>query len=163
MTPHDIYYGDFVKKIDPSELSWCDALDHIPEVSFSYHDADFSVIDKFYVKQHVWFNCDGNRTVELCSIWFKDQPVMITQNAGRYGRDYSARFITDFEAYKNMVSYLLYFFTEHYETEVFGIDEEMGDKLTHFYNRDWPLGTNSSGWQEEAARKKKSRRFIPLR
>ena len=49
---------------------------------------------------------DGNRTWTLSTLWFDNKPVMVLQSAGRAGRDYNKSFVTDLEAYGNVVSYI---------------------------------------------------------
>lgn len=55
----------------------------------------------------VYFSCeDGERTVEMYTVYFEQKPVFIMQQAGRGGCDFDRRFVTDSETYKRLVGYL---------------------------------------------------------
>lgn len=49
---------------------------------------------------------DDRRYWLLFTVWLDDTPVMICQNAGREGKDHSARYVTDPDAYAQMLAYL---------------------------------------------------------
>jgi hypothetical protein len=52
------------------------------------------------------FCFDGRRVWQLATVWLDSKPVMIVQNAGREGDDYSARFITDATLFREMCQHI---------------------------------------------------------
>lgn len=78
---------------------------HLNEISDASY-LDDGVNQRVKVKILKDFNFDGRRFWRMCTIWFDDKPVMITQNAGREGTDHVSRFITDEPLYKEMVTYI---------------------------------------------------------
>ena len=95
------------------------------------------------IEFHIYkdFNFDGRRFWRLCGVWYKGKPVMILQNAGREGDDYSESFITDFIQYKRMTKYLRKHATMHDDTKedderIVDPSVDMGIKLTEFYGNE---------------------------
>lgn len=112
-------------------------FDHMPEVS-SYAIPSTTNIERMGVRTLANFDYDGRRIWRLATVWFDDQPFMITQNAGREGDDHARRFITDWKVYEQAVHYLmsLYQYTDDPEDPFYTLDpnEDVGDTLTFFYN-----------------------------
>lgn len=82
--------------------------DHLLESRFSrytYADIDEKQ-DRIKVKYIKDICYDGRRVWILATVWFDEKPVMIVQNAGREGRDFEARFITDAPLYKQMLQFI---------------------------------------------------------
>ena len=52
------------------------------------------------IKTIKYFNFDGRRFWQLATVWFDDQPIMITRNAGREGDDHATRFVTNEDGYR---------------------------------------------------------------
>lgn len=99
-----------------------------------YEKDDFIEIRYFANK---WF--DSRRCWQLGVVMYKNNPVMIFQNAGREGDDFSKRFILNERVYSNMIKYMqsLYIFKKYYipEREIISLDGlyvEMPE-LTEFY------------------------------
>ena len=89
---------------DLSSLNGC-YYSHIPEVDI-YSIPEGSV-ERVEIREIKYVDFDGRRIWNLSTIWFDEKPVMIFQNAGREGDDHAKRFITDFDLYTEMVSYLI--------------------------------------------------------
>lgn len=80
---------------------------HIPEFPLSTHDIKgFKKSDRIRIDYYKDHNYDVRRIWRLCSVLFDNEYVMIIQNAGREGDDYSERFIVDKTAYDNMIEHL---------------------------------------------------------
>lgn len=114
--------------------------DHIPElglndIGYIRHGNNTRVV----IKTHVDHNFDGRRFWRMQSVWLDGQPVMITQNAGREGDDYSERFILNYAAFVNMIAYL---FTLRHEENVtvtnttVGLEDEP-PTLGNFYGHNY--------------------------
>lgn len=91
---------------------WGSYFNHVPEID---QYAEYESTDRIQVKIYQDFDFDGRRFWRLASIWYEMQtdaftfehlPVMIIRNAGREGDDFSDRFITNPEAYKQMVAHI---------------------------------------------------------
>lgn len=107
-----------------------------------YEKDDFIEIRYFANK---WF--DSRRCWQLGTVMFKGIPVMIFQNAGREGDDFSRRFIISETKYLDMIEYMesLYVFNKHnipesdiimdiYYTEMPELTEFYGHKLETVYD-----------------------------
>lgn len=92
---HDLdalFCGNLLPELD-QEVRWY--LDGV-------NDANKRVAIHVY-KEH-WF--DHRRFWRLAAVYFDDRPVMIIRNAGREGDDHVSRFVTDVEAYRDLVPYV---------------------------------------------------------
>lgn len=104
-------------------------LPEIDEMSLPWEDPNRRVENRS-IK---YFNFDGRRFWELAAIWFDGNPIMVTQNAGREGDDHSARFITNPEGYRQMISYLRSLTkTNEDNHDVVNVEDDIPD-LTSFY------------------------------
>jgi hypothetical protein len=85
------------------------------------------------------FHFDSRRFWRLAAVYLDGEPVMITQNAGREGDDFTRRFIIDRDRYFELVRAILAIPLrveqpdEQLEDLCSG-DEDLGDKLTSFYD-----------------------------
>lgn len=130
----------------------------IPEAGINIYDLHISRegveinIDKVDIK--VLADYESNwRSWTVCTVWFNNNPVMVTQNAGREGTDYCCKFITDLDLYNKMIQHIRSEFfpfvpsnilggawNEHNcKTRLVDKDEEVKD-LANFYGRDIDLG-----------------------
>lgn len=84
------------------------SYNHVPECFGDFDSLMYSegFCERITQKEIKYFNFDGRRYWRLATVWFDGKPVMVTQNAGREGDDHARRFITDAEAYKDMVQYI---------------------------------------------------------
>lgn len=120
---------------DAHKLTGC-YYNHIREARLDWgmpYDEEFPDIQVRVVKE---FDFDGRRFWRLATVWFKDKPVMVIQNAGREGDDHEARFITDTESFNNMCRYIEMISNkgdEEVVEDVYSEDQEIGSKLTTFY------------------------------
>jgi len=81
-------------------------FDHIPEMPWDMDGNNFYDSDRVeirIIKEHYFDHC---RLWRLATVWFDGQPVMVIQNAGREGGDWSKRVITDTRRYKAMIEHL---------------------------------------------------------
>lgn len=115
-------YYSFIPEIDEGDFQWHGDLKENTRIEVVvYKDFDF----------------DGRRFWRLAAVKFDNDFVMIIQNAGREGDDHTARFITNGDAYRNMVAYihtLLPIFTEDLN-DVVPVDDNING-LTNFYGND---------------------------
>ncbi len=80
---------------------------HIPEAGYYSDVLDIAGdLERVEVRCLHYEDFDGRRTWSLSTVWFDGNPIMITQNAGREGRDHRERFITDAVGYVNMIAYI---------------------------------------------------------
>lgn len=89
------------------------------------------------------FDFDYRRFWRLAAVYFDGKPVMITQNAGREGDDHAHRYLLDESVYRELIGYLA---SRPRKPQVYtgievdkkhsmaAMDEDLGDKLTTFYN-----------------------------
>ena len=105
MKPKDLYArDDYELNYDMDLLTPCSGdQTHVPElgddVIYGFNeqnDVSFRVYKEF------WF--DHRRFWRLASVWIGETPVMIIQNAGREGTDFHARYVTDADAYNQLIT-----------------------------------------------------------
>jgi hypothetical protein len=120
----------------------------VPEIDFSGIEPEEDRMIETRLYRDVAF--DDRRCWTLGSIWFLGGPVLIFQEAGREGRDHRRRYVVDRELYWKMVAYLQtlprtddWVFSDG---ELVGLDEEMGDDLTHFYGCDLETVKGRHSW-----------------
>jgi hypothetical protein len=93
--------------------------------------------DQVLLKIHVDEDLDGERCIQIGSVWFQDHPVMIYRHAGRGGHDQYGRFITDPVRFEQMISYLRSLKQQvEPEYNVYDPNEPSLD-LTYFYGVYW--------------------------
>lgn len=150
MRPIDLY------RMEPQDISRSigklhgSNYDHLEELTrklnvFSYYgleDANEKVEIRYYA--HYFF--DERREWRLASVWFEDKPVMIIQNAGREGDDHARRYITDENAFKQMLDYIEFIIQEGEEDPIDVVSEDddieeldtfYGHTLASFYDLDF--------------------------
>lgn len=76
---------------------------HIAEVRCNHFDVEGLSSERIETRFIVDHNIDGRRIWRLATVWLDGEPVMVIQNAGREGRDFCARFITDEERFVEMI------------------------------------------------------------
>jgi len=104
-TPEELYArSPEYSTNDVTSYLWGCYYNHVPEIYNNFGDS----INQTKIKIHVYkeFDFDGRRIWRLAAVSFKDEFVMIIQNAGREGDDHAERFITNIDAYQKMVKYL---------------------------------------------------------
>lgn len=134
MKPSDLY------KLMPEDshhnvdiLSGCH-YNHIPDVDLD--DVDIDQVEKdqrVLIKVYKEHTYDYRRFWRLASVWFDNEPIMIVQNAGREGDDYTNRFITNTKQYYELVSYLRTLLLDEYKEKEYDPNEDISN-LTRFYN-----------------------------
>lgn len=103
MRPFDIYHNTTI--ISESFEIW-DIEDYFGFDTPSFNYEKIHNAKRILVKKHFFHNFDGERTISLNSVWFDGKTVMITQHAGRGGRDHNRRFITNYSSYNDMVNFI---------------------------------------------------------
>lgn len=134
---------------DLHDLAGC-YYNHIPEVP-DLHTASFKNYAEWSsprveIRTIRRVDFDPRRYWELATVWFDKRPVMVIQNAGREGDDHAQRFITDPEAYRELVGHIasLLPIDDPDGSDVVDPNETRSD-LTTFYGDD--LRTVSArGW-----------------
>lgn len=99
---------------------------HVPEIQ--HLDLDTARNKRVEIRYLKDFAFDGRRIWRLATVWLDGGPVMVIQNAGREGDDFSRRIVTDEGLYVQMVKYLasLVSVTEKLEkTEMAGMGDEV--------------------------------------
>lgn len=81
---------------------------HIPELPWDVinSQANIKPSKRVTIKIYKEFYFDSRRFWRLASVWLDQQPVMIIQNAGREGDDFSERYITDKTLYEHLIYHL---------------------------------------------------------
>jgi len=123
--------------ISEIELHLEESLRGIYEIPYPKLENCSGVLHKTHGK---WYYYAG-RTWDLSSYWYKNQPVMITQNAGRSGEDYHKRFILNSNLYFEMLSYIESLIPNELTTYSLDYDNK---EIIEFYS-DNNLGKNGSG------------------
>ena len=101
MTPLELY--NKIPEITSNNLNdlIVGSYSHFPEIvefNCGYWFDDYIQTD-IEIRIYKNYDFDGRRFWRLQSVYYKNNPVMITQNAGREGDDHNQRYIT--ETYKN--------------------------------------------------------------
>ena len=70
----------------------------------------------------------------LATVWFDNKPVMVIQNAGKYGHEHSKKFVTDRKTYKRMCDHIKELISIENEDDIKEIDADKNIKgLVKFY------------------------------
>jgi len=117
---------------------------HIPEIDAFSLDSDAIGESKRIEYRELVFNTqDSYRTWQLGSVWLDGKPVMVVNNSGRGGDEYSERWITDAALYSEMVVYLWAFVKEtdvtgfvKADTKIPAMTEFYGNTIHDFYDAD---------------------------
>lgn len=127
LTPKDLYEMKSLETLDAWALRGC-YYDHVPEAG-DYPRLQEASRVRVDVVGYIRF--DPERFWRLATVWFDAKPVMVIQNVGRGGNDYSKRFVTDVPLYLETADYL----KEKQEPEIVGAVplSYAGDDLVKFY------------------------------
>lgn len=131
MTPNEIYKLPVESvETDLSGLIGC-YYNHVKESGVEAFVEGAEGVEVRVIKH---FNFDFRRYWRLATVWFEDKPVMVIQNAGREGDDFSRRVITDQAAFRDLCKYVasLAGVDEPEETEVLAPDADL-DQWDEFY------------------------------
>lgn len=79
---------------------------HVPELQEVWGQLDLEKNTRVDLHRYKYVNYDGRRFWLLAGVYLDGKPVMIVRNAGREGDDHHSRFVTDPEAYGELVKYL---------------------------------------------------------
>lgn len=79
---------------------------HVPELEEIWPSLELKKNEKAEIRVYGYVNTGTGRFWLLAGVYFDGRPVMVIQNAGRDGDDHVARFVTDPQAYYDMVRYL---------------------------------------------------------
>lgn len=79
---------------------------HIPELEAIWHSLELKKNEKVEIRVYRHMSTGTGRFWLLAAVYFDGRPVMVIQNAGRDGDDHVGRFVTDPQAYYDMVRYL---------------------------------------------------------
>lgn len=98
--------------------------------SLDLHQEKVGDVDIKYYKDWCY---DGRRIWVLASVWYKQNLVMIIQNAGREGDDHCENFVVDIDMYNDLVSFLSSFERKNtLHIDMYDVDENI-PTLTEFY------------------------------
>jgi len=75
-------------------------------VPFDLSGINDGVNTQVVLKYYAYHDFDGRRVWFLFSVWYKNHPIMICQEAGREGNDHTEEFITDADGYTEMIKYI---------------------------------------------------------
>jgi len=133
MKPIDFYQLEPVKILDGAEA--INELrgfyyNHIPEITddLGWLNGNKQIYVKIINRRYI----DDRRYWQVAGVWFDDIPVMIIQNAGREGDDHARRFITNEDAYLDMVDYIRNLLNPNICDKVYSVEEDIKD-LIEFY------------------------------
>ena len=119
-------------------------VSHIRESGVDYWTGELSKNERITVSPIMDFNFDYRRVWTLCAVFFDDKPVMITQNAGREGCDWTKRYIVDKKLFLEMCAYVrsllnieeLEEITEYpYDEQCTGYTDFYGNSLDGYFER----------------------------
>ncbi len=108
MTPTELYSRKPERIDSDIHILVGSCYNFIPEISENdfQNRGDIKENTKIDILIYKDFDFDDRRFWRLASIKFNDEFVMIVQNAGREGDDYTGRFITNKTAYLGMIKYI---------------------------------------------------------
>lgn len=137
MTPKELY-ARTPERIDNdiNRLYGC-YYNHIPEIEALQYCGNMLEDKSNRIAIHYYkdFDYDGRRVWCLAAVKFDGMFVMIIQNAGREGDDWSKRYVTDLYAYADMVRYITTLIPpddDKSQNDFVGFDEDI-EGLTRFY------------------------------
>lgn len=116
ITLKDIYVFPVIKQAQLTEHSF--DISWFPELSDLENTLTYSTLSTIVAEQklqvnQIFYACeDGERTVEMYSVYYHGNPIMIVQQAGRGGEDFFRRFVTDATGYREMMDYLRHAFNK---------------------------------------------------
>jgi len=136
MKPSELYkLKEIGVETDIYSLRKC--LDGLDDLSYEGVES----IEGLEQRIHGFHSFDGERSWELSSIWYKDRPFMVLQEAGRGGDDHVETFLTDKEVLKELKLKIAELLDQHKKTISFSPDEDIedldcfyGHELSEFYN-----------------------------
>lgn len=109
MTPNELYYYSLPIKsetYDLTDLQGCH-YNHFPEIpSGQLSEIPIGLNKDVRFQIHYEANYDSRRFWRLASVWYKNEPFMIVQNAGREGDDHKKRWVTDNIVYGHAIQYI---------------------------------------------------------
>lgn len=131
MTPNELYALE--SHSVTNDLYYLDG--HLPELAgIDLTNASISNTQYVVIRIVKEIIQDHSRYWRLATVWFRGNPVMVIQNAGRGGRDHMERFITDPVEYMKMCVHLVEFAGTDAIDEDTIIDANSDDpNLTSFY------------------------------
>jgi len=94
---------------------------------------EVAATQRFEVRTLVDHDYDGRRGWTLQTVWFDKRPVMVVNSSGRDGDEYRERWITDGEAFYDLVRFLNSFSKPEGSGEFVKADEKI-PAMTEFYN-----------------------------
>lgn len=136
-TARELYQAQHTETSNVINRLWGCYYNHVPEAipeGGGYDDIESTRIEIRYLANQ---QIDERRCWQIATVWFDDYPVMIIQNAGREGDDFSRRLVTNAPAFMAMCQHLRALTTISTEPEEYPLDEQNLD-LTHFYNGSLP-------------------------
>lgn len=108
MRPEELYYStDVLYTSNNLSILSSSFYSHIPEIpdffsNYNKIDRSRNILVKYYADEKI----GKRRKWILASVWFKDTPIMIIQNGGNEGDEISKKFVTDIDAYNDMIKYI---------------------------------------------------------
>lgn len=115
----------------------------IYEDNWSYLRETLKEQDRIVIKYYKEHYFDYRRIWALASVYFDGKPVMVIQNAGREGDDYSRRYIIDKANYIKMIQFIPTLIQPSIDLEIRnvvdpeqdieGLDEFYGYKLNGYF------------------------------
>lgn len=140
MTPNELYKRTPERIDNDVNCLYGCYYNYIPEIEALQYGGGMIEDSANRIAIHYYkdFDYDGRRVWQLAAVKFDGKFVMIIQNAGREGDDWSKRFITDNYAYADMVRYIATLLPpgeDRSQDDIVDSDEEIKG-LTCFYGGD---------------------------
>jgi hypothetical protein len=106
---------------------------HVPEIdTYGLDHEAVEATKRIEYRELAYHSPDSYRTWELGSIWLDGKPIMVVNNSGRGGDEYSERWITDAALYSEMIVFLRQFIA-HSEVTGFVKADTKIPAMTEFY------------------------------
>ena len=109
---------------------------HVPEVAKDFFTQAYTIsLNRVEIRFLKDWCFDGSRVWQLATVWFDGDPVMIIQNAGHEGDDYTNRFITHVGNFIKMCAHirgLLPVESSEFINDLVDADQQI-EELTNFY------------------------------
>ena len=115
--------------------SWHTLSVHIPEVDYYNLDTDaIEATKRFETRTLVDHDYDGRRGWTLQTVWYDGKPVMVVNSSGRDGDEYHDRWITDNQAFGDMIGFLRSYGKDDQPPTDFVKASDVIPAMTEFYN-----------------------------
>jgi hypothetical protein len=130
-TPAELYA---LKPTNVTHDSYHTVSVHLPEVDVYNIDLDaVGETKRFETRTLVDYDYDGRRGWTLQTVWYDGKPVMVVNSSGRDGEEYHDRWITDNQAFGDMIGFLRSYGKDDHPPSDFAKASDVIPAMTEFY------------------------------